>query len=89
MFDPTSRELEISGWREWSWILEQYVRSIGLEFGSEPTTICANPSTPLDPSVQDDGEKEREALLYSFLGSLISPSTSVDGCEKCERKQWL
>ena len=84
MFDPTSRELEISGWREWS-----YLSRIGLECGSEPTTICANPSTPLDPSVQDDGEKEREALLYSLLGSLISPSTSVDGCEKCERKQWL
>ena len=31
-FDPSSREAEISGWRDWSWALEQYLGSLDAVF---------------------------------------------------------
>ena len=51
--------------------MEQYLNSIDVEFTSELKTIRANPSTPIDAGVQDDGEKKRGALLHSLLGSLV------------------
>ena len=58
-------------WCEWSWTMEPYLNSIDVEFTSELKTIRANPSTPIDPGVQDDGEKKRGALLHSLPGSLV------------------
>ena len=69
-FDPATRELEISMWKEWAWSFEQYLSNIDPLFTEDIKVLRSNPANFVDSSVQHDDEKKRGALLYSLLASL-------------------
>ena len=70
-FDPATRELEISLWKEWAWSFEQYLSNIDPVFTEDIKVLRSNPTNFVDSSVQHDDEKKRGALLYSLLASLV------------------
>lgn len=48
-FDHSSRESEISAWREWSWSFEQYVASVDAKFSDDIQQVRANIDKVVDP----------------------------------------
>ena len=47
-FDHSTREAEISGWKEWSWMFEQYVASIDSRFTDDRQGVRARLDQPID-----------------------------------------
>ena len=70
-FDPSSREAEISGWRDWSWSFEQYLGSLVSIFTEEIRVIRNNIETVVDTSAQSNAEMRRGSFLYGLLASLL------------------
>ena len=70
-FDPSSREHEISLWREWSWSFEQYLASLDSHYPDELKVIRSNLGTEIDQSVQDDKERQRGTFLYGLLSGVL------------------
>ena len=70
-FDPSSREAEIAGWRDWSWALEQYLGSLDAVFTEEIHVIRNNSGTPVDTTAQSNAEMRRGSFLYGLLASLL------------------
>ena len=70
-FDPSSREHEISLWREWSWSFEQYRASLDSHYPDELKVIRSNLGTEIDQSVQDDKERQRGTFLYGLLSGVL------------------
>ena len=71
VFDHSSRETEISGWKEWSWSFEQYINSVDPKFGDDIQNMRSKLDQPVDPVDFSDGERQRNAFLYSMLSSLL------------------
>ena len=70
-FDPSSREAEISGWRDWSWSFEQYLGSLDSVFTEEIRVIRNSIETVVDTSAQSNAEMRRGSFLYGLLASLL------------------
>ena len=70
-FDPSSREAEISGWRDWSWSFEQYLGSLDSVFTEEIRVIRNNIETVVDTTAQSNAEMRRGSFLYGLLASLL------------------
>ena len=70
-FDPSSREAEIAGWKDWSWALEQYLGSLDAVFTEEIRVIRNNSGTVVDTTAQSNAEMRRGSFLYGLLASLL------------------
>ena len=68
VFDPASREDEISKWKDWSWSLEQYLGTLDPKYVEEFDFLRGHLSNPVDLS---DEEKKRGIFLYNMLSSLL------------------
>ena len=71
VFDHSSRESEIAGWKEGSWMFEQYVASVDTRFSDDVQQIRSNLNTMVDPVDFSDSEKQRNSFFYSLLSSLL------------------
>ena len=71
VFDYSSRELEISNWKEWSWTFEQYIASVDAKFLDDIQGVRAQLERTVDPVDFSDAEKQRNAFFYSLLSSLL------------------
>ena len=71
VFDYSSRELEISNWKEWSWTFEQYIASVDAKFLEDIQGVRAQLDRAVDPVDFSDTEKQRNAFFYSLLSSLL------------------
>lgn len=49
VYDHSSRESEIAGWREWSWTFEQYMASVDTRFSDDIQEMRKDPSKTIDP----------------------------------------
>ena len=49
VFDYSSRELEISNWKEWSWTFEQYIASVDAKFLEDIQGVRAQLDRTVDP----------------------------------------
>ena len=70
-FDHSTREAEISGWKEWSWMFEQYLASIDSKFSDDIQGVRARVHEPVDMVDFSDSEKQRNNFLYSLLSALL------------------
>ena len=71
VYDHSSRESEIAGWREWSWTFEQYMASTDTKFSDDIKEMRKDPSKAIDPVDFNDAERQRNSFLYSMLSSLL------------------
>lgn len=69
--DPSSREEEISKWRDWPWTLEQYLGTLDPRYVEEFAFVRSHLTNPVDVSIQSDEEKKRGIFLYNMLASLL------------------
>lgn len=88
VFDHSSRESEIAGWKEWSWMFEQYVASVDTRFSDDVQQIRSNLNTMVDPVDFSDSEKQRNSFFYSLLSSLFTAET-IAGCSTGFWLKWL
>ena len=88
VFDHSSRESEIAGWKEWSWMFEQYVASVDTRFSDDVQQIRSNLNTTVDPVDFSDSEKQRNSFFYSLLSSLFTAET-IAGCSTGFWLKWL
>ena len=70
-FYPATREQEISLWKEWAWAFEPYLSNVDPLFKEDVKVLRADPTNFVHVSVQNDNEKNRGALLYSLVASLV------------------
>ena len=71
VYDHSSRESEIAGWREWSWTFENYMASIDTKFMDDIQQMRLDVSKTIDPVDFNDSERQRNSFLYSMLSSLL------------------
>ena len=71
VFDHASRESEISSWKEWSWMFEQYMASVNARFSDDFQQVRSKLDQPVDPVDFSDQERQRNSFLYSLLSSLV------------------
>ena len=70
-FNPSSREDEISKWREWSWQFEQYLGSLDHHYVSDIVDLRKNPTAVVDDSVQSSEEQKRSIFMYGLMAALL------------------
>ena len=70
-FDPSSREQEITMWKEWSWSFEQYLASLDSHYPEALKVIRGNLSAEIDQTVQDDKERQRGTFLYGLSSGIL------------------
>lgn len=72
-FDHASGESEISSWKEWSWLFEQYMASVDARFADDIQQVRSTVEQPVDPVDFSDGKRQRNShsFLYSLLSSLV------------------
>ena len=70
-FNPSSREDEISKWREWSWQFEQYLGSLDHPYVSDIVDSRKNPTAVVDDSVQSSEEQKRSIFMYGLMAALL------------------
>ena len=88
-FDHSTREGEISAWKEWSWTFEQYISSVDAKFAEDIQKFREHPERPIDPVDFNDTEKQRNTFFYSLLSSLLRQRAllvvrQVSGCNGLE-----
>ena len=71
VFDYSSRELETSNWKAWSWTFEQYIASVDAKFLDDIQGVRAQLDRTVGPVDFSDAEKQRNAFFYSPLSSLL------------------
>jgi len=71
VFDHSTRESEISSWKEWSWTFEQYIASVDSRFSEDIQNMRSHLDREVDPVDFSDSEKQRNTFLYSLLSSLV------------------
>ena len=67
----SSRGAEISGWKDWSWALEQFLGSLDPVFTEEIRVVRNNSGTGVDTTAQSNAEMRRGSFLYGLLASLL------------------
>ena len=70
-FNPTTREDEISKWREWSWQFEQYLGSLDHHYVSDILDLRKNPTHVVDDSEQSSEEQRRSIFMYGLMAALL------------------
>ena len=70
-FNPSSREDEISQWREWSWQFEQYLGSLDHDYVSDIVDLRKNPTAVVDDSVQSSEGQKRSTFMYGLMAALL------------------
>ena len=70
-FDHSTRESEISSWKEWSWLFEQYMASVDSRFSDDIQQVRDHVEQQVDPVDFTDMERQRNSFLYSLLSSLV------------------
>ena len=70
-FNPSSREDEISKWREWSWQFEQYLGSLDHRYVSDIVDLRKNPTAVVDDSVQSSEEQKRSIFMYGLMAAIL------------------
>ena len=70
-FDQSTRETEISPWKEWSWLFEQSMASVDARFADDIQQVRAHVVQQVDPVDFTDIERQRNSFLYSLLSSLV------------------
>ena len=71
VFDHSTRESEISSWKEWSLSFEQYIASVDGRFAEDIQNMRSHLDREVDPVDFSDSEKQRNTFLYSLLSSLV------------------
>ena len=71
VFDPKSREEELSMWRDVALRLDQYLASFDIEYLADFEALRKNPSTEVDSSLMGDKEKSRSSFLSRLLAGLL------------------
>ena len=71
VFDHSTRESEISSWKEWSWSFEQYIASVDGRFAEDIQNMRSHLDREVDPVDFSESEKQRNTFLYSLLSSLV------------------
>ena len=94
VFDHSSRETEISAWREWSWSFEQYITSVDPKFGDDIQAMRSKLDQAVDPVDFSDSERQRNAFLYSMFSSLLRQRPllvvrQITGCNGLEAYRTL
>ena len=70
-FDHATREAEIAAWKEWSWLLEQYLGSVDPKFTDDIQGVGAQVDRSVDMVDFSDSERQRNNFLYSMFSSLL------------------
>ena len=70
-FNPSSREDEISKWRDWSWQFEQYLGSLDHHYVSDIVDLRKNPTHVVDDSAQSSEEQRRSIFMYGLMAALL------------------
>lgn len=88
-FDHSTRESEISAWKEWSWTLEQYLSSLDTKFLEDIEGVRRNLTTEVDMFDFSEEDKQRCSFLYGLLSSLVKQRAllvvkQVTGCNGLE-----
>ena len=73
-FDPSSREAEISGWRDWSWSSEQYLGSLDSVFTEEIRVLEITSRLWL---TRQPGAMQRCAVVHFCMDCWLRCSSSV------------
>ena len=71
VFDHSTREAEISSWKEWSWSFEQYISSVDSKFSDDVQQVRNHLNATVDPIDFSDQERQRNSFFYSLLSSLV------------------
>eukprot|EP00435_Cladocopium_sp_Y103_P058067 s968_g20.t1 len=71
VFDNKSSEEDIRCFRDWHWMLCQYLTAIDHGFASELKQLDDDPSKPLDLVSASAETRQRSNKLYSLLASLV------------------
>ena len=79
-FDHASREFEISSWKEWSWLFEQYMASVDARFADDIQQVRSRVEQTVDPVDFSDGERQPKQLSIQPLSSLVR-QRAFFGCE--------
>ena len=70
-FDHATREAEIAAWKEWSWLLEQYLASVDPKITDDIQGVRAQLDRSVDMVDFSDSERQKNNFLYSMLFSLL------------------
>ena len=70
-FNPSSREDEISKWRDWSWQFEQYLGSLDHHYVSDIVDLRKNPTHVVDETEQSSEEQRRSIFMYGLMAALL------------------
>ena len=71
VFDNKSAEEDIRCFRDWHWMLCQYLTAIDTGFSAELKQLDDDPSKPLELSTATAETRQRSNKLYSLLASLV------------------
>ena len=70
LLDGKAVEDEIRRFRDWLWMLTQFLNTIDAGFESEIQSLVDAPTSPLDMSTASSETRQRGAKLYGLLASL-------------------
>ena len=70
LLDGKMVEDEIRMFRDWLWMLTQFLNTIDAGFESEIQSLVDTPTSPLDMSTASSETRQRGAKLYGLLASL-------------------
>ena len=71
LFEHTTTEAEIKGFRDWSWQVSQYLATIDVKFEEEMRKLFEDPSKGLDMASASVDTRSRSTKLYGLLASLV------------------
>ena len=69
-FNPSSREDEISKWRDWSWQFEQYLGSLDHHYVSGIVDLRKDPTHVVDETAQSAEEQRRSKAWEKVFPSI-------------------
>ena len=75
VFDNKSAEEDIRSFRDWHWMLSQYLTAIDQGFAAELKQLDEDPSKPLELTTASAETRQRSNKLYSLLASLVRNRT--------------
>ena len=81
------RGSEISAWKEWSWLLEQYMASVDAKFGDDIQQVRARVDKPVDTFDFSDVEHLRTASVTVFCP--LWSDNAHSWCEAGQQFEWF
>lgn len=71
VFEPKSREEELTLFRDWMWQLEQYLVALDPLFSRDLVEVRQDLTREIDMDALTDEEKKRSGFLFGLLASLL------------------